>query len=103
MSKRNQIEIKQHVTRDELISHLHALAESFAAGHVVIQQGSRVAALQPGEHAELEIEAEERKGRTKLTLSIHWHTALGISLEEALKISADLPRERQPAAEAQAE
>ncbi|MEY4548750.1 MAG: hypothetical protein RL685_4945 [Pseudomonadota bacterium] len=103
MAKRNQIEIKQHLTRDELISHLHALADSFAAGHVVLQQGSRLAALQPSEHAELEIEAEEKKGRSKLSFSISWRTALGISLEEPLKISADLPPERRPAVDAQAE
>jgi amphi-Trp domain-containing protein len=104
VGKHNQIEIKQHLTRDELISHLHALADSFAAGNVVIQQGPRVAALQPSEHAELEIEAEEKKGKSKLTFSISWNTALGLSLEEALKISADLPPEPPPVeAPAQAE
>ncbi|MEY2933435.1 MAG: hypothetical protein RL033_4184 [Pseudomonadota bacterium] len=103
MSKRNQIEIKQHLTRDELISHLHDLADSFAAGHVVLQQGSRRAALQPGEHAELEIEAVEKKGRSKLSFSISWHTALGISQEESLRISSDLPPEPAPAFVAQAE
>lgn len=104
MGKHNQIEIKQHLTRDELIAHLHSLADSFAAGNVVLQQGARLAALQPSEHAELEIEAEDKKGKSKLTLSISWHTTLGLSEEEALKISAELPPEPPPVeAAAQAE
>ena len=108
MSKQNEIKLEAQLTRAELINHLHALADSFAAGRVVIEQGTRVAVLEPGDRAEIEIEAEQKKGgKNKLTLALSWTTVVTLSQSDTLIISGELPPEppqpvQEPAA-AQAE
>lgn len=94
MSEKKKIEIKGHVHPAELSKHLHALADSFQSGRVVIEQGHRFVALKTGERAELELEAEQKKEKAKLTLSISWSSAQPAAFGDSLKISADVPPER---------
>jgi amphi-Trp domain-containing protein len=94
VSEKRKIEVKGHATSSELSKHLHALADSFASGRVVIEQGSRFVALKTGDHAELEIEAEQKKEKAKLTISISWSSALPAAFGDSLKISGDAPPER---------
>ena len=99
MSKQNEIKLEAQLTRHELVNHLHALADSFAAGRVVIEQGTRVAVLEPGDRAEIEIEieAEQKKGgKNKLTLALSWTTGVTLSPSDTLRISGELPPEPPP-------
>jgi amphi-Trp domain-containing protein len=94
VSEKKKIEVKGHVHPDELSKHLHALADSFASGRVVIEQGNRFVALKTGERVELEIEAEQKKEKAKLTISIAWSSAQPAAFGDSLKISAEVPPER---------
>jgi amphi-Trp domain-containing protein len=94
VSEKKKIEVKGHVHPSELSRHLHALADSFQSGRVVIEQGSRFVALKTGERAELELEAEQKKDKAKLTLSISWSSAQPAAFGDSLKISAEVPPER---------
>jgi amphi-Trp domain-containing protein len=94
VSEKKKIEIKGNATPQELSKHLHALADSFASGRVVIEQGNKFVALKTGERAELEIEAEQKKEKAKLTITISWSSSLPVSFGDTLKISADVPPER---------
>src|SRR5262245_34279842 len=46
VNNKNEIELKAQLTRDELVGHLHALADSIASGRVVIEHGLKVAQLE---------------------------------------------------------
>ena len=94
MSEKKKIEVKGYVRPDELSKHLHALADSFQSGRIVIEQGNRFVALKTGERVELELEAEQKKERAKLTISIAWSSAQPAAFGDSLKISAELPPER---------
>jgi amphi-Trp domain-containing protein len=93
-SENSKIEVKAKVSPDKLIEHLHALADSFASGRIVIEQAGRftaLTALEAGERLELEIEAEEKKGKCKLNLSVSWQSPRVGAESDPFTISADLP------------
>lgn len=94
MSDKKKIEVRGYATPQEVSKHLRALADSFASGRVVIEQGNRFVALETRERTELEIEAEQKKDKARLTISISWSSALPASFGDSLKISAEVPPER---------
>jgi amphi-Trp domain-containing protein len=94
VSDKKKIEVRGHATPQEVSKHLHALADSFASGRVVIEQGHRFVALETRERTELELEAEQKKDKARLTISLSWSSALPASFGDSLKISADVPPER---------
>ncbi len=99
MSDKKKLELKSTASPNELRDHLVALAESFAKGRVVLEQGGRFVALEPAEQIELAVQAEQKKGKAKLCLEISWQAPTPASSTEPLRISSEVPDLPEPEVE----
>jgi amphi-Trp domain-containing protein len=97
--KKNKIAVKRQLTADELVEHLHALADSFASGRIVVEQGTRLVTMESGECVDVDIEAEDKRGKCKLAVSIQWRSPDLVPECEPLRILAEVPASRATDAE----
>ena len=88
MSKPNEIKLEAQLTRDELVSHLHALADSFAAGRVVILDFGVVADVRADETehnivGSVQYMSPEQSVGLRVSAASDWYS-MGVVLYEAL-------------------
>ncbi|THB65222.1 MAG: amphi-Trp domain-containing protein [Desulfovibrio sp.] len=96
MSKQG-ISVKGNMDYDAVVAFLNDLVASFKAKTVCVQRGDQFVTVTPGEQIELEIEAQEKKGKQKLALELSWRTELPVMEgEQALKVSSVEPEIKEP-------
>ena len=99
---KNEVMIKTTLSPEEVAGLLGDISRSMLARKVCVESGARFVVLEPSNGIELEIKAEARKNKQKLSLELSWKKAPVI--EEAastFKISSQAPEpEPEPAEEA---
>ncbi|WP_254543914.1 amphi-Trp domain-containing protein [Halomarina pelagica] len=73
---------EEEMTREELASYLHGIADEFARGEgeeATIQVGNKRVTLQPGNEVACGVSVKERsalirKGRQEMTITMNWRT-----------------------------
>ena len=68
----NKIGYKRMVDINEAVSYLEALAQSLRDGRIVVQHGEKALELTPPTVVGLEIEAKQKKDKTKFGFEIAW-------------------------------
>jgi amphi-Trp domain-containing protein len=88
------VSFKRMVDIHEAIAFLEALAKSFREGRIVVEHGDKSLDMTPPSVVVLEIEAKQKKDKTKFGFEIAWKNDANPEGAEALKISSgtgDLP------------
>ncbi len=78
---------KQMVDIGEAVAYLEALARGFQDGRIVVTRGAKTPELVPPSVVVLEIEAKQKKDKTKFGFEVTWKKASKKDGEEALRIS----------------
>ena len=91
MGKR-ELEFKAEMNRSQLVSYLRDLAASLEEGTICVEKGDDYVVMNPGDRVKVEIEAAEKKDKSKFALEITWRKGEA-AVEEGpgLKISAVTP------------
>ena len=91
MGKR-ELEFKAEMNRGQLVSYLRDLASSLEEGTICVEKGDDYVVMNPGDRIKVEIEAAEKKDKSKFALEITWRKG-ETAMEESptLKISAVAP------------
>lgn len=92
-----KVEIEQYVETKEAIKYLEDLVKGLKSGTIVIQHGEESVTLTPPDMVELELEAKQKKDKSKFVLELSWKS-LPATAEECCKAEAAVPAPR-PAAE----
>ena len=82
-----EIGYKRMVGIREAVSYLEALARSFEGGRILVEHADKVLDLEPPSVVQLEIEAKQKKDRTKFGFEIVWKHGSELDGLEPLKIS----------------
>jgi amphi-Trp domain-containing protein len=92
MGKR-ELEFKAEMNRSQLVSYLKDLAASLEEGTICVEKGDDYVVITPSDRVKVEIEASEKKDKSKFSLEIAWRKG-DAAVEEgpALKISAVTPK-----------
>lgn len=88
------IGFKRMVDIHEAVSYLEALAKSFRDGRIVVEHGGKALDMAPPAVVVLEIEAKQKKDKTKFGFEIAWKNDAELEGGDPLKISSgsgDLP------------
>ncbi len=76
-----KVSFKQYVESKEALRYLEELVKGFKSGSIVIQQGEESVALTPPDMVELEVEAKQKKDKSKFVLELSWKTAPAVAEE----------------------
>ena len=90
MSKK-KISTRLSLDSSQLAAQLRALASSFEDGKVVIAHESNFVSLVPTNAMQLELEAETKKGKNKLSLELSWQQHVAVEGPSSLLISSEEP------------
>jgi XXXCH domain-containing protein len=69
---KNEVKYKAVMTRDELVGYLEELTKTLKEGNICIQKSDEQIVLHPTEQVKVEIEASEKKGKSKFELELTW-------------------------------
>jgi amphi-Trp domain-containing protein len=83
-----EIGYKRMVDISEAVEYLEALARSFSEGRIVVDHGGRTLDLAPPSVVVLEIEAKQKKDKTKFAFEIVWKNEECKGGGEPLKITS---------------
>ena len=86
----NKIGYKRMVDINEAVSYLEALAQSLRDGRIVVQHGEKALELTPPTVVGLEIEAKQKKDKTKFGFEIAWKYTADQDGSEPLEISSQV-------------
>jgi amphi-Trp domain-containing protein len=95
MSKQ-EISYKRLADKQEVISYLQALAQSFEDGRIVVAHGEKAVDLAPPSVVTLEIEAKQKKDKTKFGFEIIWKHTSDSNEWEPLKITSGADESETP-------
>ncbi len=84
----NAIGYKRMVDVSEAVSYLEALAQSIRDGRIVVAHGEKTLDLEPPSAVVLEIEAKQKKDKTKFAFEIAWKHEAEKDAGEPFKISS---------------
>lgn len=90
MSKKNEIELKCFMNTTEVITWLESLVESFRAGRVVLTHGKQSLVLTPPEQVEVEVEARQKKGKSRFLLELSWKESEEVQSPQDFSISSEV-------------
>jgi amphi-Trp domain-containing protein len=79
----------------QLAAQLRALATSFENSKVVITHNDSFVSMIPASVITMELEAESKKGKSKLSLELSWQDALPIAAGTPLLISSEEPERKR--------
>lgn len=98
---KSEVKIKQTMKLGTVIDILKDLAKSFDEGTVCFEKGKEFVTLRPGKVIDVEIEAELKKDKQKLSVELCWRQ-LETEKEDAhgIRISSREPEMEAPAPEA---
>jgi amphi-Trp domain-containing protein len=80
----------------EVISYLQALAQSLQDGRIVVSHGEKAMDLAPPSFLTLEIEAKQKKDKTKFGFEIAWRKTDDGDEGQALKITSGSDEDQAP-------
>lgn len=92
-----KVEIEQYVETKEAIKYLEDLVKGLKSGSIVVQHGEESVTLTPPDMIELELEAKQKKDKSKFVLELSWKS-VPAPAEECCKAEAAVPAAK-PAAE----
>ena len=96
----NKIGYKRMVDINEAVSYLEALAQSLRDGRIVVQHGEKALELTPPTVVGLEIEAKQKKEKTKFGFELAWKYTADQDGGEPLEISSQVDsRSSEPSPE----
>ena len=84
----NKIGYKRMVDINEAVSYLEALAQSLRDGRILVQHGEKALELTPPTVVGLEIEAKQKKDKTKFGFELAWKYTADQDGGEALEITS---------------
>lgn len=90
-----KVEIEQYVETKEAIKYLEDLVKGLKSGTIVIQHGEESVTLTPPDMVELELEAKQKKDKSKFVLELSWK-----SMPAMAEAPMDKPVEKKPEAAA---
>lgn len=97
---KNEIKIKQTMELAAVNDILKDLVKSFDEGTVCFEKGKEFVTLRPGKVIEVEIEAETKKDKQKLSIELSWRQYEPEKEDlPVIKISSEEPEMAAPAAE----
>ncbi|WP_373500100.1 amphi-Trp domain-containing protein [Desulfococcus sp.] len=97
---KNEIKIKQTMELATATKILKDLAASFEEGTICFEKGEEFVTLRPGNLIDLEMEAEMKKDKQKLSIELCWRTVEPKKKEApAIKISSQEPEMIAPTPE----
>ena len=70
--EKQKIEVKRFVSYEEAVGYLEDLVKCFKERKIIVQQGDQSLTLLPAESVELEVEAKQKKDKSKVSLEISW-------------------------------
>lgn len=89
---KNELTIKKNATASEVVNILTDLAKTFKEGKVCIESGKKNIVLKPSGDIYVEIEAEVKKDKEKLSIEMSWRQVeQQKEAESSLKISSTEP------------
>lgn len=93
MSKdKRSVEFKAVMTIDKMKTYLMDLLASMDDGVICVESGDACVSLEPKEMVKVEIEAKEKKGKSKFSLKLTWQNEIEIKKDDStLKISSTVP------------
>lgn len=90
MSK--SIKLKMNADMSEIIKHLENLMKAFKTGIICLSKNNETVIVKPQENIYLEIEAEAKKDKEKLTIELEWFREQEIeSPSDIFSISSEEP------------
>ena len=99
MSDKKKLEFRGTLTPEQVRDHLSAIGASMVEGQVVLQSEGRHIVLEAAPSADLEISAEQKKDKAKLSIEISWRLPTqAIISDEGLMISSEAPKPPPPPA-----
>lgn len=101
MSKQG-ISVKGTMDYEAVVAFLDDFVASFKKKTVCVQRGEEFVTLTPGEQVEVEIEAQEKKGKQKLSMEFTWRSEVPLEGDMSFKVSATEPEIKTPAPAAEA-
>ena len=96
MSSKQSINVKGAMDFEGVISFLSDFLVSFKERKVCVQRGEEFVTLKPGDQVEMEIEAQEKKGKQKVSLELSWKTDLPLEGDKSFKVSSMEPEVKAP-------
>lgn len=93
-----KVEIEQYVETKEAIKYLEDLVKGLKSGSIVVQHGEESVTLTPPDMIELELEAKQKKDKSKFVLQLSWKSAPAPA-EECCKGAEGAVPAAKPAAE----
>lgn len=95
MSKK-EVSLKGSMDVKSVITYMEDLVASMKAGTVVVQRGDEHVTLKPMSPVEVEIEAEQKKGKETLLIELAWRTELPSQGESVKLIISSKEPEPKP-------
>lgn len=97
-----KLEIEQYVETKEAIKYLEDLVKGLKSGTIVIQHGEESVTLTPPDMIELEVEAKQKKDKSKFVLELSWKSAPAGAAVPATKPAAEVVAKKPAEAPAKA-
>lgn len=88
-----EIQFEGTIEHDKAVAYLESLVSSFKKGTVCVQKGEEFVTLKPNGVVHLEVEAEEKGDKEKLSLKLSWKKEIA-ACECDLKISTSEPESK---------
>ena len=98
MENSNELKIKHSMPLEELAAYLKDISETLGKGQTCLQYDSKFITLHPAKEVEVKIQAEQKKGKERLSLELSWHLAEEKSKPNGFKITASEPEPEEEAA-----
>jgi amphi-Trp domain-containing protein len=70
---KHEVELKDKMEIEKAIEYIENLLAGIKKGKVFIQHGEKVVEITPEKNVKLEVEAEQKKGKEKVSIKLTWH------------------------------
>ncbi|MES9995695.1 amphi-Trp domain-containing protein [Desulfovibrio aminophilus] len=78
-----KVSIDQYVEVKQVVAYLEDLVRGLKAGSIMVQHGEESVVLTPPDMVEMEVEAKQKKDKSKFALELSWRAAPAAAREEA--------------------
>jgi amphi-Trp domain-containing protein len=92
---KNSIALGKKMSKSEVISFLESIVTSLKEGKIVLEQGKQFVALQPEKLITVEIEANQKMEKGKLSIDLKWQKPEKKQPEENIIVSSTVPEKEE--------
>jgi len=93
---KKETSFKGRVEQTMAIAYLTELIAGMESGRVYVQNGNEYVELESADMVDMEIEATQKKGKSKFKLELSWSKEEATDVESSLKISTEKPEVAEP-------